>query len=251
MRNLFPPEPADPAANARGSGQHNAGIIEQSETSSCPVFAIREDGGRWRWRPHGSQTVRQVGRSLLDLCHPEDRPHDAALFEQLADGMIAEFSRNKRLLHKDGSVTQVRSRVSVLHDEQRRPWRAVAVLENTAEHVRLEEAERARESAEASNRAKSNFLSRMSHELRTPLNGVLGYAQILDLDATLTERQRLGVKVIGQAGRHLLTLIDDILDLSRIEAGRLDLAPSPVDLRAFVRAKLARPTAGNAPVPPT
>ncbi|MGA0609511.1 ATP-binding protein [Caldimonas sp. KR1-144] len=117
------------------------------------------------------------------------------------------------------------------------------IVEDRTEFKRAEELLRranaelaaARDRAEVANRAKSDFLARMSHELRTPLNGILGYAQILDLDASLSERQRMGVKVIGQAGHHLLTLIDDILDLSRIEAGRLDLAPQPVDLRAFLR----------------
>ena len=181
-----------------------------------------------------------VGRSVLDLCHPEDRSQDAALFEQLADGMIAEFSRSKRLLHKDGGVTQVRSRVSVLYDEQRRPWRAVAVLENTAEHVRLEEAERARESAEASNRAKSNFLSRMSHELRTPLNAMLGFAQLLELDGERMEaRHTQWIGQIRKAGWHLLEMINDVLDLSRIESGTVKLQLEPLRLEPLLAESMA------------
>ena len=91
----------------------------------------------------------------------------------------------------------------------------------------------ARSAAETASAAKSQFLANMSHELRTPLNAILGYAQLLDRE-TLTERQRAAVQTIDQSGRHLLTLITDILDLSKIEAGRLDLLPATFDLHACV-----------------
>jgi signal transduction histidine kinase len=134
----------------------------------------------------------------------------------------------------------VRSRVSVLYDEQRRPWRAVAVLENTAEHVRLEEAERARESAEASNRAKSNFLSRMSHELRTPLNAMLGFAQLLELDGERMEaRHNQWIGQIRKAGWHLLEMINDVLDLSRIESGTVKLQLEPLRLEPLLAESMA------------
>ncbi|OQW90534.1 MAG: hypothetical protein BWK79_19635, partial [Beggiatoa sp. IS2] len=90
------------------------------------------------------------------------------------------------------------------------------------------------EALENANRAKSTFLASMSHELRTPLNGILGYAQILQLDSTLTEQQREGILIIRQSGEHLLTLINDILDLSRIEAGKLELYPIEFHLPAFI-----------------
>ena len=93
----------------------------------------------------------------------------------------------------------------------------------------------ARDRAEVANRAKSEFLANMSHELRTPLNAILGYAQILKRERALTERQSLGLNTIEQSGHHLLTLINDVLDLSRIEAGRLDLYPAMVNLPGFLR----------------
>jgi len=93
----------------------------------------------------------------------------------------------------------------------------------------------ARDRAEVANRAKSEFLAKMSHELRTPLNAVLGYSQILLREKSLPERAALGLGTIEQSGQHLLTLIDDILDLSRIEAGRLELNPGVVLLAPFLR----------------
>lgn len=86
-----------------------------------------------------------------------------------------------------------------------------------------ESAEQARAEAEVANKAKSTFLANMSHELRTPLNGILGYAQILERDPQLTLKQGEGIKIIQRSGEYLLTLINDILDLSRIEANRVDL----------------------------
>jgi len=88
----------------------------------------------------------------------------------------------------------------------------------------------ARDQSEAANRAKSEFLSNMSHELRTPLNGVLGYAQILRRDPDLKPRQRESLEAIESCGQHLLTLINDVLDLSKIEAGRMQLDLAPLDL---------------------
>lgn len=88
-------------------------------------------------------------------------------------------------------------------------------------------AKRAEEEAVAANLAKSEFLSRMSHELRTPLNAILGFSQLLELDS-LTPEQAENVSYIAKAGRHLLELIDEILDISRIESGRITISPEPV-----------------------
>lgn len=93
----------------------------------------------------------------------------------------------------------------------------------------------AKEAAEAANRAKSEFLANMSHELRTPLNGILGYTQILQLDVNLDDRQQEGLLVIEQSGKHLLTLINDILDLAKIEAGRVELYQQDFHLATFLK----------------
>jgi signal transduction histidine kinase/ActR/RegA family two-component response regulator len=102
----------------------------------------------------------------------------------------------------------------------------------------------AQEAADAANRSKSEFLSRMSHELRTPLNAVLGFGQLLELEE-LTAQQSEAVVHILKGGRHLLDLIDEVLDISRIETGRLPLSPEPVLVSELLRdtVDLIRPLA--------
>ncbi|HEY9804481.1 MAG TPA: AAA family ATPase [Leptolyngbyaceae cyanobacterium] len=100
--------------------------------------------------------------------------------------------------------------------------------------IEIQERQRAEEIAEAANQAKSEFLANMSHELRTPLNGILGYAQIFKKDKTLTEQQKNGVDIIHQCGEHLLTLINDILDISKIEARKMELYPQELHFSQFL-----------------
>ncbi|MBT4503662.1 MAG: response regulator [Gemmatimonadetes bacterium] len=88
----------------------------------------------------------------------------------------------------------------------------------------------AKEEAERANRAKSSFLANMSHEIRTPMNAILGYAQIIEAEAQLDDRHRKAVETIGRSGEHLLRLINEVLDLATIEAGRLELRPTDFDL---------------------
>jgi PAS domain S-box-containing protein len=109
------------------------------------------------------------------------------------------------------------------------------VSRDIAERKRMErDLIEARESAEAASRAKSEFIANMSHELRTPLNAILGYGQILLRDETLSEIQRQNIAVMRTSGEHLLTLINDILDIAKIEAGKLKIEFGPTDLRALI-----------------
>lgn len=144
---------------------------------------------------------------------------------------------------KDGKITRMMG-VRIDIDERKR---AEEELKRYREHLEdlvatrtkelsdiNKQLQEAKEAAEAAYRAKSRFLANMSHELRTPLNAILGYAQLFERDATLNEHQKTGIEIMKSSGEHLLTLISDILDLSRIEANKIKLHPSVINLSLFL-----------------
>jgi signal transduction histidine kinase/DNA-binding NarL/FixJ family response regulator len=99
----------------------------------------------------------------------------------------------------------------------------------------LEEQKETKLAADAANHGKSKFLAHMSHELRTPLNGILGYAEILQRSENITKREQHGIEIIHKCGSHLLTLINDILDISQIETNKMQLHPSDFHLPSFLQ----------------
>jgi PAS domain S-box-containing protein len=125
-------------------------------------------------------------------------------------------------------------------------------MQDVTELRELERARQDKAAAEAANRAKTEFLSRMSHELRTPLNAVLGFSQLLEIDRAdnLSEGQRRRVKLIREAGEHLLRMIGDLLDLTRIESGSLQVQLDAVPMRALAEEAIdmLRPQAESAQV---
>jgi PAS domain S-box-containing protein len=176
--------------------------------------------------------------TAADFTHPDDVAQDREFSTRLVNGEFPMYRRHKRYIDRNGRTIWVQSTVSLLRDKNGRPWRIVGAVEDITEHLKLADAERAREAAEASNRAKSEFLSRMSHELRTPLNAMLGFAQLLELDQRhpLADAQLPWVAQIQQAGWHLLEMINDVLDLSRIESGNLRLVIETLELSTVLAA---------------
>ncbi|HEY9763571.1 MAG TPA: PAS domain S-box protein [Trichocoleus sp.] len=143
-----------------------------------------------------------------------------------------------------GSQDQVLGTFALYYDRPHSPSDEDWQLLETAAHLAgiaierkrtEEELYRAKEAAEAANRAKSQFLANMSHELRTPMNAILGFTQLMARDDTLSDRQRESLGVINHSGEHLLSLINDVLEMSKIEAGRVVLNPAPFDLYGLLQ----------------
>ncbi|MCB1954462.1 MAG: response regulator [Rhodocyclaceae bacterium] len=149
-----------------------------------------------------------------------------ALWDTIASGQIWRGEICNR--RKDGTLYWVSATIVPFRGNGVTPTRYVSIRTDITAVKALE-----REAKEA-NAAKSDFLSRMSHELRTPMNAILGFVQLLELDPSLGEDQLDWVGEISRAGQHLLSLLDDILDLTRIESGRIHLSIEPVALQPLL-----------------
>jgi PAS domain S-box-containing protein len=163
--------------------------------------------------------------------HPQRRDEFFALVQrsdQVVDFESEVYRRDRTTLWIAESVRVVRTAQGAIDH-----FEGVAT-DITAKREAARALQAAKEAADAASRAKSYFLASVSHELRTPLNGILGYTQILRRDPALGEKQRDGVRVIHESADHLLALINDVLDLSKIEAGRIELHAADFELPAFV-----------------
>jgi PAS domain S-box-containing protein len=178
---------------------------------------------------HGDIAVPE----LLARIHPDDAALAAAL--SAASDRGEPGTQELRIVRPDGEIRWIHATSSPVHDEAGRTIRVAATVEDITDRKLAEvAAQAARVAAENANQAKDEFLSRMSHELRTPLNAVLGFAQLLELD-TLSPSQAEAVGYILSGGTHLLTMINDILDITSVSAQGLDALAEPFDVEALVR----------------
>jgi PAS domain S-box-containing protein len=204
-------------------------------------------------RALGYRPEELVGRDAFDLLHPDDYLQVRAALNVMVDSPGTTGHAEYRYRHKDGrwrrletfgrtlSATSAADGLVFNSRDVTTRWEAVEGLRQATA-----EAHAAREEAERANVAKSEFLSRMSHELRTPLNSILGFAQLLQ-GAELQPRGHKAVQHILTAGEHLLTLINEVLDIARIEAGRQQLSIEPVRLANALQeaVSLVRPLAAR------
>ena len=190
-----------------------------------------------------------VGRSAFEFVHPDDVGLLAAEMERTfaEAGYVGQVEY--RFRHKDGGWRYLEAVGQTLSPDSPDEGVVANIRDVTERRLAEEALRRATAEAEAANRAKSEFLSRMSHELRTPMNSILGFAQLLQRAQLAPEHQR-GVQHILTAGRHLLRLINEVLDIARIEAGRQQLSLEPVRLDLVLQEALAlsRPLAAQAAV---
>ncbi|WP_370977947.1 PAS domain-containing protein [Agaribacterium sp. ZY112] len=174
------------------------------------------------------------GIDRLDVWRARIHPDDIALFDKtLNDHFMKKtaFDVEYRIKGRDESWRWIRARGQMHYGADGSPWRMSGTNMDITELKRSEERViQAKDAAEQANMAKSEFLSSMSHELRTPLNAILGFTQLFELDTNLTRGQRDNLNEVKKAGEHLVSLVGDVLDLARIESGRLDLKNEVIDI---------------------
>ncbi|MDH4133306.1 MAG: PAS domain-containing protein, partial [Gammaproteobacteria bacterium] len=169
---------------------------------------------------------------FLRVVHPDDRQSVIDAINACVE-RGAEYNIEHRVVWPDGTVRWIYERGDTTRDINGKPKRFLGVVQDiTRRKLAEEEIIRAREEAERANQAKSHFLSSMSHELRTPMNAILGFAQLMEADTKnpLSDWQKEEVGQILKAGWHLLNLINEVLDFSRIDAGTIALSVEDVDL---------------------
>jgi signal transduction histidine kinase/CheY-like chemotaxis protein len=180
------------------------------------------------------QTYQSLYRDIYVTIDPRDRPGvEAQWRDHVENG--APYRPEFRIDRDDGLEVWAQGSTKLFTDARGRPQRLVGALQNITDRKQAEQALlRAKAEAEAANVAKSAFLATMSHEIRTPLNGVLGMAQAMAADE-LSSVQRDRLNVIHQSGGALLTILNDILDISKVEAGKLELEEIDFDLGEIAR----------------
>ncbi|WP_051306834.1 PAS domain S-box protein [Desulfomicrobium escambiense] len=210
------------------------------------------EGSDETWRIFGIPVGKHCTvEEFFERVHPDDRGPVLDVWQKALEG--DQYRTTYRIVRPDGEVRWVESRATMPYDEDR-PVAAVGIIQDVTERVqsaqaleeysqnlealvesRTAELARAKAAAEAASQAKSAFLSNMSHEIRTPMNAIIGYAHLLRRDP-LTSRQQGQLDKLSGAAQHLLEIINDILDLSKIEAKRIVLEEDNFELsRVFDR----------------
>ncbi len=224
---------------------------------ACPdIVTVLDGNGRVREISEASARIlgynlrHPVQDEIEALIHPDDlaRVHrEAAKIFSMPD---SQLDLTYRVRHADGRWVVLDTRGQAMVGDDGTTMGAVVVSRDVTDELEIEaEMHVAVEAAEQASKAKSEFLSRMSHELRTPLNSVLGFSQLLEMD-DLPDHHGEAVGHIMRAGRHLLNLIDEVLDIARIESGNLELLLEPVAIRQVLgdAIDLAHPLAERAEI---
>ena len=216
-----------------------SGFYESSERAA----AIYGDIPRPGLRVH----ILDEWYPCLVAADPEGAKRILQAYEDAVEGRSERFDESFPYRRRvDGRTVWVRSIGYAERDEQGRATHMYGVNQDITEQKLLElELQRAKEAAESANRAKSVFLANMSHEIRTPMNVILGFARLLQREADLSPRQGEYLEALNRAGEHLLELIDEVLEMSKIEAGRVVLRPRTFDLPGLLEEteRLLRPRA--------
>jgi PAS domain S-box-containing protein len=220
------------------SREELASIVDSADSA---IVRAMLDGTIVNWnkgaeRLYGYLAEEAMGQSVAMLHRPEYLEVFSEVMEKI--GMGEAVNGEMVLRRKDGELIDVMLLVSPIKNSLGQVTAASAIARDISENKRAQERimslneqlERSAAEAQAANRAKSTLLSTMSHEIRTPMNAILGYAQLMLRDPGLGEEAKANLKIIGRSGDHLLSIINDVLDMSKIESGRMELNPTTFNL---------------------
>jgi PAS domain S-box-containing protein len=249
---------SDPSGHVRVGVMVDITAVKQSEA------ALRESEQRWKlalesagdgvwdWNlatgeemvsprlleMYGLGVAEHGGRAeALDaLTHPDDRAQMKIDRDAHLSGLTPGYVNEHRMLCRDGQWKWILSRGMVIErDAAGRPLRMIGTHTDISERREADSLRRERDRAAAAQKAQTAFLSRVSHELRTPLNAIIGFAQLLELERVGTPRQAGWVHTVLDSGRHLLALVNDLLDLSSAQTGQLQFTRAKIDLALLLR----------------
>lgn len=199
-----------------------------------------------RWAEVLGTTAKAFGpvteQSFIDLCHPDDLPRVAARFKAYLKNPVGPYTDEFRVKHASGHWVWVLSHGKIAErSSEGLARRVVGTYVDVSDIKAAQQARAQQQAAEQASAMKTQFLGRVSHELRTPLNAVIGFSQLMQLDdrTPLTPQQKERLTHIERAGQHLLGLITDLMDMSRIELGAVELQNEPVELPRLVDDSLA------------
>jgi PAS domain S-box-containing protein len=179
---------------------------------------------------HAAGTHETRYETFLQAVHPQDRQRVQDAVRACVEQRV-EYNIEYRCVGPDGTQRWLLDKGDVLRDSSGQAQHMLGLVQDITRRKQAEmETTEARQLAEQANRSKSAFLASMSHELRTPLNAILGFAQLLEIDEQLPAPARVSASEIGHAGQHLLSIVNDLVDLARIEAGAITLSVEPVAL---------------------
>jgi len=187
------------------------------------------------YSPEPSNAAGDGSRYHPDRWHPDDRSHVFETMDAIVRGEADDFDMESRLYHRDGSVWWRINRGVAVRDDAGKVVRIIGTSVDISDRKELEEElRRSVATAEAANRAKDDFLANVSHEIRTPMNAILGMTELV-LDTALSDDQRQWLGTAKSAADSLLAIIDELLDFSKIQAGKVELVLGDFSLRAELR----------------
>jgi len=201
------------------------------------------DNGELHWSDetyrifgHQPQEFKTNFETFLQSIHPDDRSRVEAAVMRSLQNVDHPYSIEHRVVRPDGGLRAVQENGQVFRDEEGKALHMIGSVLDVTERKQVEETLRqAKEEAEMANKIKSRFLSNMSHELRTPLNAILGFSEMMGRDRDATAKQQRMLDTINHSGEHLLHMINDVLDLSKIEAGHVEVKPEVFNLRQVLQ----------------